>query len=84
MFKRFLPYYKPYKKVLLFTILGSILVSLLELVFPLVVRYVLNEIIPTKDLHNLFIYAVGLLVLYVAGYAIPIALTIKGGLWALA
>lgn len=50
MFKTFLSYYKPYKGILLFLVIGSLLRALLELFFPYVVKLMLEQQLPLKNL----------------------------------
>lgn len=60
-----LKYYKPYKNVLMATLGGAVITSLVELVFPLYMRYIMNEILPQQDLILLGKAGLGLLILYV-------------------
>lgn len=64
MLRRFLQYYKPYKKLLALTLLGSVLASVVELFFPLYIRFLLNELLPLGELSRLLQAAAVLL----AGY----------------
>ncbi|MBD5465083.1 MAG: ABC transporter ATP-binding protein [Lachnospiraceae bacterium] len=43
LFKRFLPYYKPYKKTLFLDLFCAALTTLCELILPLIMRYITNE-----------------------------------------
>lgn len=70
MLKSFFKYYKPYKKILLLTILGSLVTSILELAFPLVLRRAINVILPAKELELLGLFAVGLLIMYTVSFAV--------------
>lgn len=64
MLKNLLVYYKPYKKIMFFTLLGAVVTSMVELVFPLYIRYILDEILPLADISILLQAASGLLALY--------------------
>lgn len=46
MFKKFMSYYKPYKKLLVFDLLAAIVLSCVDLIFPMVSRTVINDYIP--------------------------------------
>lgn len=70
MLRRFLQYYKPYKRILLLTLFGSVLASLAELFFPMILRYIMNVILPTGDITRLLEAAGLLLVLYLANCAL--------------
>ena len=78
MIKRFLPYYKPYIKTVGLIIAGSFLLSSLELLFPLVLRYVMNTIIPKGQLQDLYLYAGILFALYCLGYLLNYIVTYYG------
>lgn len=69
MFKLFLSYYKPYRRILALLILGSLLRALLELFFPYVVKLMLEEQLPLKDLALLLKWSAGLLALYLGNFA---------------
>ncbi|MFR4383589.1 MAG: hypothetical protein ACLT4X_04550 [Phascolarctobacterium sp.] len=64
MLKRFLRYYIPYKKILTLTLLGAVITSLAELFFPMYLRYIMNDILPRRDVNLLLQSASVLLVLY--------------------
>lgn len=78
MIKRFLPYYKPYIRTVVLVIVGSLLLSSLELIFPLVLRYVMNTIIPQGEMYNLYMYSGMLLGLYCLGYLLNYVVTYYG------
>ena len=78
MIKRFLPYYKPYIKTVGLIIAGSFLLSSLELLFPLVLRYVMNTVIPKGELQDLYLYAGILFALYCLGYLLNYIVTYYG------
>ena len=48
MLKRFLSYYKPHKKLFILDMLASLFVSLIGVVYPVVTRRMLNDLIPNK------------------------------------
>jgi len=78
LIKRFLPYYKPYIKTVVLIIVGSLLLSSLELLFPLVLRYVMNTVIPKGALQDLYLYSAILLGLYCLGYWLNYIVTYYG------
>ena len=69
MFKLFLNYYKPYKHILVLLILGSLLRAVLELFFPYVVKLMLEQELPLKDLMLLLQWSAGLLAMYLGNFA---------------
>lgn len=48
MFKRFLIYYKPYRRIFILDMLSSFFVSVIGVIYPIVTRRMLNEFIPNK------------------------------------
>ena len=68
MFKTFLSYYKPYKGILLFLVIGSLLRALLELFFPYVVKLMLEQHLPLKNLPLLLEWSAALLAMYLVNF----------------
>lgn len=65
MLKRFVAYYKPHVVMLVFDMLASLLISLIGMVYPIVTRTMLNDLIPNKDYQMIIIYGIALLALYI-------------------
>ena len=65
MKKTFLKFYKPYKKTLFLLIIGSFITSGMELLFPYLVRHILNVELPTKNIHGMLTYLSILTILYI-------------------
>ena len=64
MLRRFLSYYKPHKKLFALDMTASLLVALIGIVYPVVTRAMLNDLIPNRK-YELIVYAgVGVLTLY--------------------
>ncbi len=66
MFKRFIGYYKPHKKMLTLDMLASLLISVIGMVYPIVTNKMLNEYIPNKLYSTIVIAGTIVLVLYAA------------------
>ena len=66
MLKRFIGYYKPYKKMLTLDMLASLFISLLGMVYPVVTNQMLNTYIPNKQYRAIVVAGVIVLGLYVA------------------
>ncbi len=49
MLKRFLSYYKPHMKLFTLDMLASLMVALLAVVYPMVTRTMLNDLIPNRE-----------------------------------
>ncbi|SDO53476.1 ABC transporter ATP-binding protein [Alkalicoccus daliensis] len=65
MLKRFMTYYKPYKKLFTMTFICAVFVALLELAFPLIVNYVVDSLLPGGNLMIIFWACVALFIVYI-------------------
>lgn len=65
MFKKFIGYYKPHKKMLAFDMLASLLISVIGMVYPMVTNSMLNIYIPQKMYSTIVLAGVVVLALYV-------------------
>ena len=65
MLKRFISYYRPHKTIFVLDMLASLLVALVGIVYPIITREMLNELIPNKQYRMIVFAGVGLLLLYV-------------------
>lgn len=64
MFFSFLKYYIPYKKVVIFIVIASFLTAALDLVFPILVRYIINTEIPNHNICGILSNGSLLLLIY--------------------
>ena len=64
MIKDFIHYYKPYKKLFLLDFTCAVIVAILELAFPVMVRSVIDNIVPSQNLQQILLVGAGLLALY--------------------
>ncbi len=64
MLKRFISYYRPHKTIFILDMLASLLVALVGIVYPVITREMLNELIPNKQYRMIVFAGVGLLLLY--------------------
>lgn len=78
MLKNFFHYYRPYKYILLLVMFGSCFSALLELVFPYIVRRMLNVEIPLKNIDELLYWAGILLGLYVLNFILLFVINYYG------
>ena len=65
MFKRFISYYKPHKKLLFWDMLVALFISVIGMVYPIVTRKMLNEYIPGKMYKTIIIAGAIVLGLYI-------------------
>ena len=65
MFKRFIAYYKPHKLIFGLDMLAALVVSLVGIVYPIVTRRMLNDLIPNRNYRMVVIFGISLLGLYI-------------------
>ena len=78
MQNRYLHYYKPYKWILIGVMVGSCLAAVLDLLFPYIVRHLLNVEIPEKNISEMLKWAGVLLGLYIFNFALLFAINYYG------
>ena len=64
MLKRFTAYYKPHKVVFCLDMLAALAVALVGIVYPVVTRLMLNDLIPNRNYRMVVVFGVTLLGLY--------------------
>lgn len=64
MFKRFISYYKPYKKIFTLDMLAALFISLIGLLYPILTNYILKELIPAENIKWIIILGVVLFACY--------------------
>ena len=64
MLKRFLRYYKPHIAILIPDLLASTLAAMLGIMYPIITRWVLNDLIPNPKWSLIIAAGIGLLLLY--------------------
>lgn len=65
MIKRFAKYYKPHMGLFILDMAAAFLISTTDLIYPMVTRKFINEIIPQKEVQMIFKLGIGLFLLYV-------------------
>lgn len=65
MIKEFVKYYKPYKKLFFMDLLAALLFAICNLIYPMITRDIMNEVVPNKDLRMLVIFGVTLLFIFI-------------------
>ncbi len=64
MLKRFIPYYKPHKKLFFMDMTAALIASLIGVVYPIITRTMLNDLIPQKEYKMIIFSGILLLALY--------------------
>ena len=65
MLKRFISYYRPHRLIFTLDMLASLLMALVGIVYPIITREMLNNLIPDREYRKIIIAGIGLLVLYI-------------------
>ena len=78
MLEKIIHYYKPYKLILLLVLMGSCFSALMELLFPYIVRQMLNVQIPQKNIDELLYWVGILLALYVVNFGLLFSINYYG------
>ena len=64
----FLDSYSPHKKIVSFVVLGSLIGAGLGLLSPMMIRYIMDELLPNGISANMIAVSAGLLLVYAASY----------------
>ncbi len=64
MFRRFMKYYKPYKKMFFLDMLAALFISLIGLLYPILTNLILKRFIPNKEIKLIILLGVALLGCY--------------------
>lgn len=78
MLRDYLAFYKPYRKIFLGVVLGSCLAAVLDLLFPVLVRHILNVELPQRNLTSMFSWLGVLLFLYCGNFLLLYAVNYYG------
>ncbi|MEK3979916.1 ABC transporter ATP-binding protein [Psychrobacillus sp. FSL K6-2836] len=65
MLKKFFSYYKPHKRLFIIDFSSAVFVAILELVYPLAVKWFIDELLPTGDWGMITRISILLLVVYI-------------------
>lgn len=65
MLRRFISYYKPHKLLFFLDMGASLLISLIGIVYPIITRSMLNDLIPNRKYRLIVIFGLALLAVYV-------------------
>ena len=68
LLKRFIAYYRPYKKLFCMDMGAALLVAVIGVVYPIITRTMLNTLIPEKQYMMILVYGLALLALYFIKY----------------
>ena len=66
MFKKFISYYRPHRKLFALDMFCGLLVAICDLFYPIITRNIINVYVPNKQLQLLITWSVVMLLIYVA------------------
>lgn len=78
MLKKYFYYYRPYKLILAGVVAGSCLMALLDLLFPVLVRHIMNVELPAKNTGGILFWCAVLLILYLGNFVLIWAINYYG------
>ncbi len=78
MFKKFISYYKPHKKLFILDMAASLAVSLIGICYPVITRNMLNDFIPNEKYRLVIFFGLLMLVLYVLKMLLNYFIQYKG------
>ena len=81
MIKDFLAYYRPYKPHFVFVVLGSCVAALLDLIFPILVRHILNVELPQKNVEGILNWICLLMAMYFFNFGLLRAYALEWSCW---
>lgn len=64
MLKKFISYFKPYKKLFYLDLLVASIATICDLIYPMMTRTLVNDSIPNRNIKIIVIFAVVLMILY--------------------
>ena len=65
MLKKFISYYRPYKKMFALDMLASLFISLIGLVYPILTNKITKEFVNDGNVKMIIIFGIGLLLCYI-------------------
>ena len=78
MLRKFIEFYKPYIKLFTLDFIAAFLAAGCDLVYPMITRNIINDIVPNRKFRFLIIFAVALLIIYIAKAGLNYFMTYYG------
>lgn len=66
MLKKLIQYYKPYKFLFFADLVAAFLMAACDLIYPMLTRQIINDVVPNKNLQMLIFFAISLLGIFIA------------------
>lgn len=70
MLKRFIYYYKPNRKLFILDMMASVIFAAIGVIYPIVTRFMLNDLIPNRKYSMIVCAGIGVLVLYIMRFGL--------------
>lgn len=80
MIKKFIQLYKPHKKLLAFDLSASFSMSAIDLIFPVIVSYIIDHVVPAKDIKLMLILCAAVIIGYMLKYGFEYIVSYYGHL----
>ncbi len=64
MIKKFISYYGPYKKLFLMDIFAAFMVAVIDLIYPMITRNIINDVVPSKNMRMLVVFSIVLFIIF--------------------
>ncbi|WP_462392164.1 ABC transporter ATP-binding protein [Clostridium cadaveris] len=64
MLKKFVNFYKPYKKLFVFDLIAAFLAAAIDLVYPMMTRELMDKSIPNRDIRMIGVFTATLIILF--------------------
>lgn len=64
MIKKFINFYKPYKKLFIFDLVAAFIAAGIDLVYPMMTRELMNNAIPNQNLRTIGVFSITLIILF--------------------
>ena len=78
MLRRFMAYYRPYRGLFLLDFGCAILAALFDLIFPVAVNYVVDDLLPSQNWRVILYACLGLFAIYIVSSALHYVVTYYG------
>lgn len=78
MFKKFIQFYKPYKRLFALDFIAAFLVAACDLIYPMITRSIINDVVPNKKFNFLMIFGAVLLCIYIVKAGLNYFMTYYG------
>ncbi|MDS0526374.1 ABC transporter ATP-binding protein/permease [Clostridium sp. SHJSY1] len=65
MFKKFIGFYKPYRKLFFIDLIAALIAACCDLVYPMMTKELVDSSIPNKEIRMIIVFAITLIILFI-------------------